>query len=335
MNILKNILRIIAIAFIVSLYVLLSISPVFAVTAQPNSTPSIDKIYVQRNLINTGDILYVAQYNIPYASPPTDTIDTTFNFQLLGTDGSTLLGTILAYSYNARGYGKGAVSWYFDVGHSLVWGSAYTIRIAENPLKFTSPVVWNFPVPSTAYDSSDNQATNRLDLATNVLSIANALQTAWSVTLLSASEGGQVLSGNGEVYFRDHAIQGLYTMAPTLFLIQINNPTYSTRSWGTNQATTYENRFSNTWVQTALNGVGTLFNVQWNFIGAFFILAVCMAFMYLSITRLENSSSGFLSSIVAILAGGLLGWIPMAMVGILTMFCAIYLGMLLILKGGW
>ena len=125
-------MRLTVVAFV--LFVLATVFPYSVLAAaHPDSNPTIDEIHINRNLIETGDVLIYALYNIPYASTPDERVDQLFVFRLMDTDGVTELGRNEAYAYVNRGYGQGVISFYFDASDASTWGQAYYIRISEKP----------------------------------------------------------------------------------------------------------------------------------------------------------------------------------------------------------
>lgn len=289
----------------------------------PSSTPTLSPVHANRNLIETGDRLIYAYYTIPYTVTPTVAIDETFIFRFLGTDGVTELGSVLAYPYNDSGYGSGVIAFYFNAADALTWGAAYTIRLSGNPGQFTVPPTYDFPVPASAWTSLTTQADNQDDVANKILAMALDLEVAWSATLTDQTEVGTVLSTTGESYFRN-AIPGLQSMAPDLFYLKIENPTYTNRTWGTNQATTYANRFDGTWVGDGIDAVAGMFKLEFSYIGGAFILIACVFALIASVKLTESPNAGLVNSMLIMIVGVLLGWVPWAIASIVTIMCAMY-----------
>lgn len=315
--------QVVGIAVITLLGLMILAIPVLAV-ADPDSV-SIEEIHANRNLRETGDAHILVHYNVAYAAPPNNPIDEVFTFRLMDTDGETELGASLAYPYNDDGYGQGVVSFYFDASDALTWGQDYYIRIIGNPTQFADPPVYDFEMQSSDWTSLTGSGDNKDDLADKILEIARDLEVAWAVTLLDQTETGTVLASAGEAYFRN-AINGLQVLAPSVFLVQVGDPEYTARSWATTQANAYETRFQGTWVQTAIGDVADLFTVDWHMIGGLFVMAGCIAVVALAQQRSQSVNSGLVCALAIFLCGGVMGWTPMAIVGITSIMCALYVG---------
>ena len=167
-------------------------------------------------------------------------------------------------------------------------------------------------------------AGNQGDLADKIIGIAQDLEIAWLVTLLSAGDTGLVLNSNGEIYFRN-SILGLQIMAPALFEIQIIDPDYSTENWTNVQATIYRTRLSGTWWGDAVQNMADLFSMDFHFIAAIpFVFA--MACVIVLAGRENNLFSGLLDIVLLGISAVLLGAIPMLMLSIATIAIAAHTG---------
>lgn len=309
------------------LLLVLPLVSVYADTADPDSV-SIDALYVNRHLIETGDVLFYLLYDISYGTPPSDPIDETFIFRLLDTDQSTELGSVEAYEgvSPSNGYGKGVASFYFPASTAPAWGQAYFVRIAGKPSAFDDPYSQDFIIGSASYTDQTTQDGNRDEAYSQIIYMAQQLEIDWAtVTLLAEGDIGTVLASQGETYFRN-AIPGLQAMMPPLFDIQLQDPSWTGRTWTTTQQSEYESRFAGTWVNTAISGTGSLFSVDTNLIASIPILIACGILLYLSARETNQVYSGLLNCVLVIMIGGALGWTPMAIIGILTILCVIYMG---------
>lgn len=326
--------RILVVALIAALLAL-PVVPVSATTS-PTSV-NIDSIYVNRNLLETGDMLITAQYNIVFAVLPAETVTDLFGFRLFATDNLTEIGATTAYSYPVAAHGLplGLVSFYFSAAAvpAMVWGTAYPLHISGDPAYFATPPEFTFYMQAADYSTSTNQSD---DLALHILDIAQTLEADWGVGLLTQSDVGTVLSTYGEDYFRE-AIPGIQTMAPTLFLVQVGDPDYDERVWSTAQATTYENRFNGTWVGDALTAGATFMG----FTGAnkMFGTAIPLVILMLlvigaSAAAFEDADSGLMSAGVIMLVGVLLGMFPFAMMAVVVLLCAVIDGYIWFLRTG-
>lgn len=306
----------------------LIISPYFSVKqalafiSQPDSPPTVTQIHVNQSLYATGDRLFYGLYNIPYSVLPAGnvTADVAFDFRLMSADGSTIKGANLAFPYVQNGYGKGIISFYFPASGGIVWGTAYIIRIVENPAYFAAPQSWDVTVPASAYSTYTSQVANQNELANNLYTIGQKLEAAFNKILFQSSGGNIVLSSpDGETYFRG-AIPNLQFMCPQIFLVQLVEPTVDTSTNTTMAlAAAYSSRFNGTWVGNAENETASAVGVTHFYdFGAFIIGVLCIVFIVFSAIKLRRAEPGMACASALLLMGLILGWVPPAL------FCLIY-----------
>ncbi len=320
-------IRIFAALFIIIINLLVCV-PVYADTAQPTSV-TVEDIAVNRHVIQSNDMVIYALYNIEYSVVPTDKVNSTFIFRLIDTDEITELGTNTAYAYRTSGYGYGVISFYFPAATAPAWGGAYTIRVSENPAVFSAPVDFNFPIDSGAYSAETTADANRREMGLNIFNLADILSNAWTLSLTSESDTGLVLSSSGEFYF-GHAISGVRTMAPSIFLAQTKDPEYTDTTWDTSQADAYEDRFNETYVKTGIDGIASLFNTTYSMIGSIIILIACVLVIILAVKLQIKPSAGVVCAFAIFLVGVVLGWVPMAIMSVAVLICSIFLAAKLI-----
>jgi hypothetical protein len=199
-----------------SLVSLLFATPVLASVAQPDSGPFIVSVDIYRHVLETDDQLVVMNYNVPYATPPAETIDETFIARYM--NGATEIANDTAYAYYNGGYGFGIVTMYVSATDAPAWGGAYTMKFMGNPgLTWggsgTPPVVSSITLSWHATTTAT--ATSSL-LGANILSWATTLSNYWSVALTTSTAGGERLSSYGETYFTN-SIDNLRTICPQIF----------------------------------------------------------------------------------------------------------------------
>jgi len=315
-----------AILFVgLALLVVLGGAPAWADMADPDSI-SIEVVYANRNLMETGDSLYIAHYNVAYTSIPDDDIDQTFIFRLFDTDQTTLLGSAVAYPYVDNGYGQGVVSFYFDAADAPTWEGEYFIRISGNPAFFSDPPSEDFQIQTSDYTNLTGQDANRSQVGDRVVSIAEDLEVAWDVTLLDEQDMGIVLSSNGEAYFRN-SVNGLQAIAPELFFLQTVEVDYTERSWNTSQADTYRDRFGlGDFLGKGVGAGAHLFRMDTQLFSSGIILIVIFGLMGYSKRQFKTSHPGFVAAIIVTLGGAVMGWLNMVILAVIGLLCLIYVG---------
>lgn len=321
------IIRILTILFLIAALTLpffLFPPPVHAQMSNPDSVQFIN-VYAFRHLYEPDDFLLICHYNIAYTSIPSDTVDNTFIFRLMSAGGTTLLGSNTAYPFSDNGYGQGLVSIYFPEASAPAWNGLYVLRLSGNPSAFTTPPVYNYTMTTADYCAETTQDGNREALATRVVDIAMDLETAWSASLLDLTDVGVCLSATGESYFC-YAIPGLKVIAPALFYSSVINPDYTPQVWGTNQGANYTARFNDTWVGESISDVGSLMQINNSYVGGVFVMGACLGFIIMSAKMFQTTHPGFVAACAITLAGGLMGWVAPAMLGVIVLFFALYIG---------
>jgi len=318
------------IAFILAVIIA---TPALAIT-NPSSV-NIVKVHATQNVLETGDILFMAEYAINYAVIPDELVNETFIFRLMDTDNSTELGRVLAYPYVDNGFGKGVISFYFSAA-TAPGTSQYIISICGNPAVFPSFVPQDFTMPASAYTVYSSVADT--DIYSQVMIYATDLdptyQTALGSSLVSSSNGAVTLtlSSVGEIYFTN-AIPNLLNMSPSLFLVQASTPTASADSYNTTQADIYKNRFVSTWVFDSQAALGELLDTDAQIAMSFIAVALCIIWATLATLFGGNVVGGYILSGVTILGATLLGWVSMAVTSVVIFLCGVYIGMVLIFRG--
>ena len=304
-------------------------SPAYAIDP-PDDIDIIAK-YANRNLLETGDLLIYAHYNLVYASTPSEPVNETFIFRLMSVDGTSELGRTLAYPYADLGYGQGVVAWYFPAATAPTWGQPYIIRVSPNPQAFDDPpAAEQFVMSSGDYSGFTSTADNRAELASRIITIASDLETAWNATLLSAQDVSTTLSSVGEAYFRG-AIPGLQNMAPSLFYVQVFDPDTSglNRTYNLTQGETYTERFNNTLIGNATAPVSSLFHWNNQFMTSAIIVGLCVAAVGVSWAKFNVHEPGMLASLIITMAGFWWGWLAPAAFATLALVFGVYLAWLL------
>ncbi len=303
--------------------------PVYADTANPDSPPSVDQKYVYRNLLETGDVLYVWYANIPYATPPSTPVTETFIWRLY--DGAILLGSTVGSAYQKGGYGYNVYSMYFDNTTAPTWGSTYDLHLNGNPTVFLSPPEYLFQINASAYTSLTDQVDTQVALATTILALATDLNTQWALAaayyLTEEGTAATILSLYGQAVFRS-AIYGLQGMAPALFEYVIGDINAPDRTWATTYSDNLTNQWAGTWVQTAQEGWKLFFGVTWDLGSLLLILFLAGLAVLGSVMISKGNIWGALidASVVLVAATrmGLLNHVTMAAIAAV---CLIYIGL--------
>ena len=236
---------------IILLIILLPATPVFAID-EPDSTPTVQKIDIYRNLRETGDRLILIYANIPYATLPDVPVSDAFYWKLIDMDGVTELGVTSGFAYNDSGSGWNLYSMYFASADNWTWGLEYGIKLAGNPVEFPGGYEQSYVIATSDYSSYTVQQEVQEDLQIRLIAIANDLDTRWGLTdsLLYQSEAGQKLSADGEAFFRG-AIYGLQSLCPGIFNVTITDLDITDRVWNEEYSANVTGQYAGTWIGTA------------------------------------------------------------------------------------
>lgn len=300
--------------------------PTFAVISQPTSPATVSNFHVNRNLVQPGDMLIYANYNIPYTSVPNVTADQSFMFRLMDTTDTTELAAIAPYAYSEfdNGYNEGVFAFYFSNSTAPTWGLQYYIRVSENPSQFSEPLSWDYLIPTTAYSTLTSQLDNQAELASNIVTMASTLQSAFGHAIVEPTSGGMVLSSPyGESYFRG-AIYGLQVMAPTLFLVQLVQLDTTSTNWTTVQFDTYEHQWDATWVGPAENATATQFGLTPSAVMSIPIWLLCIGTCVISSLKYHRIEPALVASSVFLIMGVRMGWLPIALFAVVLQTMGIY-----------
>ncbi len=311
--------------------VLLNASPVLANTANPDSSVAPPTISVYRNLLETGDRLFLIYANIPYTVPPSTPVTATFIWRLFDTDNTSELGQTVGSVYQNSGYGYNLYSLYFSAADNITWGETYPIRLSGNPVVFSSPPEYNFQV-----NVSDYKALLTQDIEGDLRALAADLDRRWGLTtstsLLTQSEAGTVLSIRGENFFRA-AIYGVQAFAPGIFSFVIKDVDIADRTWDTEYSSNLTSQWAGTWIETSQEAYKAMFGKDYDLVsfGMVFLMVVGIVIADVSLT--SNIWGGLIDAALVMVLGARLSLYPPGFLGLIAAIAIIYLGIKL--KGIW
>ena len=278
--------RVIVLLLILTLF-LVSATPVYADTSDPDSPPTVESLDVYRNLIEEGDWLLLIYANIPYSTLPDTPVTQTFIWRLMAADGVTELGSTVGYSYHDDGYGYNVFSMYWTASevtaNGMVWATPYIVKLSGNPAVFDIPKTYNYNLGAGDYTILTATADVQAELAVKILTIGAELNTAWGFigtdfNLLNETDTGTVLSLYGEAFFRG-AILGLQAMAPAIFSVIIRNLDVVDRIWTDNYSVNLTTQWSGTWIETSTEAGKALFGTTYDMLSIIMLLAMCVGLL--------------------------------------------------------
>lgn len=333
-------IRRITLGFLIAFAIMLSLSSLVFAIVNPDSI-DIGSYKVFENVLETGDMLFIAEGQVTYAIEPTDyTADEAFIFQVLNTAGNvTLVSTTL------QAYGDRPISIYqtsdqvASVG--LVSGTAYKIRIMGNPAIFPSQVGNSVNKTLDAADYIDYSITanttipNVNDMRNFCIEIAvnmEAVDTPIDSYLVTI-DGFRYLTDAGGTLFIE-GIPGINNFCSILFQtstrdLESDTPT-ATGAYTTNL--TAARKWGDT-VADGLTNIGVYLGLSPE-LGASAVL-FGLALM-LAVYTYQKTQSGLATLVLFAttpFAGAFMGLMPLALAFIFTLFIVIILGYFFFSRG--
>lgn len=322
-------LKTIALTLLLAIF-LLSATPVYADTADPDSTPAIESFNVYRNLRQPGDWLLVIYANIPYSTLPSTPVTQTFIWRLIDIDGVTELGDTVGYAYIYSGYGYNVFSMYWTAAevtaNGMVWNTAYGVRLSGNPAVFDDPKIYNYSLAIGDYSTLTVTADVQAELAARILTIAGELDTHWALpySLLNEVEVGTVLSIYGEAFFRG-AIFGLQSLAPTLFSVIIRNLNVEDRTWTDNYTVNLTTQWGGTWIDTSKAAGAALFGTSYDLLSIIMLLGIAIGLLFANVTLTGDAWNGLIDVAAFAIVGARLAMYDFAFLLLLVALFWIYI----------
>lgn len=317
----------------VLLFFILLPSPVLAIS-NPNDIAfgcgtNTNMYQVFQDLAEDGDMLFVAETYIHYLSEPTDyTAEQAYLFEVLDTDGTTVLQAIPVQEYEAY-----VTSIYFDADQvddlGLVWESAYAVRLTGNPSIFGALVEGTNQVTCTLNDSdyiTDSPAgTSAIGLRIFCLDVASDLEAfydpeyAYTVSV----QGTVYLTTTGGNIFLD-GIPNLNTFVSNLFQTSTSVIDIESIDGKGAYAETldYTVKLGDT-IGNAITNLGVWWGMGSTMAGVvvlFIIMLVVCGYIYV------KTQSPLVPDAIAMalpLLGGYLGLIPLALAFTITLMIAV------------
>lgn len=327
----KKLLYIIPVLLTVVVFIMI---PVTVHAADPpDNTPTLDRIRVYRNLLESGDMCFVWQANTPYATVPDTTFPDTYIWRVVDTDNVTTLGSTTGYAYEDDGYNYNVFSAYFSASDvtakGMIWGTAYIIRLSGNPIRFADPPEYNFFVTSSDYTTETTETANKAEFATEILYLAADLSVKWGLTvdyyLTFESETGTVLSIYGEQVFRG-AIYGVQALAPAAFRFIVADMDAPDRAWNNTYITSLETQYSGSWVETALNASRDLLGTSYDLTSLILLCGICITAFMGNLFLTSDHWNGLIDVMLILVIASKMGIFGLAFIGLIGAIAMFYIG---------
>lgn len=314
--------------------VLLITSPVLAI-ANPDTiafaSSGAGRYKVFENVQETGDMLFVAESYIHYASEPDDyTASEAFSFQLLNVAGDTVLLQTAITDYEDTVISIYQTAAQVLANADLSSGTLYNLRIAGNPAMFGAPTEGTNMAtkPLTADDWLDQSEYSGVDswLYTFCITVVANIETSSGATHTAQVGGVTYLDASGATLFLA-GIPSLNVFLPEIFLtaaapMTAEDPEHA----GALQTATTPTAMLGTNIARSVTDMADFMGVSSTAAGI--IIAAILGFILLP-TVYFTTRNGTLSMVTAsffIVICGFLGLFPLAIAFIIA-------GVVLILTG--
>jgi hypothetical protein len=339
----NKILRVIISTFLALGFILLSNTPVLAISNPTaiafGSSTAYYKVFY--DVLENDDWLIVAEGYVHYAVPPTDyTASEAFIFELLSVDGLTTYAATPLQSYGDRPIGI-----YLTANQTatigLTVGSAYKVRIMGNPLIFASPT-GNSVNATLGTDSYINQLLGEdggiptsNPLRNGMITVAENMEANDIPTdsYLTTVQGYQYLSVGGADLFLE-GIPSLSTMCPILFstgidVMESDAPEY-TGAYG--QTLNPLQKWGVT-VSNGLTALGSFMGINQALAGSVVLFVLVIMFAVFVYSKTESGVTVLLMVAATPFLGAYLGLMPMALAFIFVIIIITLLGYFFFSRG--
>ena len=332
----KRTTALVAVAFIIALLAL----PTLSVLALEDPTiMSIKDVTIVQSVYEPDDFLLVFHYAVSWDPPenqPEEPADETFLFRLTNIAETEILGIAVPYVYVYSGYGEGCASMYWSEEDNPGWEEDFTLRFEENPGAYETPVIVRLDITEADYFQhsifENEKKANQQHLNDYLINLALELETAWGVPGEIITDSNY-LTGAGETYFQG-AIPGLRAFCPGLFSIQSVAPQADKEEWTHAQEEEYKGQWGEGWVADALAGLGDLFGgVGWGLITGLGCGVLFLGIMVFSYVKLESTKPGLLLGTLPLIAGTMLGFMPLGILAIVAFLFILFLAYVFFLRG--
>ena len=204
----------------------------------PDSAISVIKVFAYEDVLTQGDQLFVAEINIPYATPPTTPASQAYMGRMLDASSNEIISTPVV-SYFDSGYGYNTVALYFPTA-TVPWNTTPTYNLVLNGSPTLNWIGGPYPtvtIPSTSFiwNNSTSITTTQNYIYGQMITWADTLGSYWNIALTTFVGSTKILSAYGEIYFPS-AIPGLNQMCPQLFATTLSAPVYKDRQVNTTLA---------------------------------------------------------------------------------------------------
>lgn len=286
---------------------------------------------VFEDVFESGDMLFILESEIDYASEPDEDPEDAFQTLVKNNAETTLFG-----SRGARRYQWAFNSVYFSASevtsNSMVSESEYKLIISGNPAMFPSIVEGTNKATLTL--SSSDWSTDLDELEEYIINVASRIETAESLTLLTTNlDGDDILNATGTAIVLN-AIPGINSIIPRIFQVTTSEGSFpeTTGTAALEQSTTLTTKLG-TNVASAFSGIGDFLGIDQELSAGLWILLFALTVASIAFISSGNSGVGIILAIPIIFIGAYLGALPMAMIYTVSFALVSYVAYFIWMRG--
>jgi hypothetical protein len=342
----KRLIKIGISILVVLILIIAGTLPVYAMTDPDNiffgtAGNGLPVIAAFTNVSATGDMLFVAESYIDYASTPTTDASSAFLFEILSPDGSTVILSTPVWAYEDV-----PVSIYLTAAQvtslGLTSGTSYQYRLTGNPLLFPTMDGSNTVTTSLSSKNWFNQSLNSGGTLSPLrgfsISMMQDIQTHDAVTTyLTLISGVKYITDVGSDIMLGGVV-GLDVWCSQLFQFSVQNIVPTTPSSAGAYANTL-NPAGQLGAETSLGlkEFGIFLGLGSNGVmagGIVYLLLTLGAIVYMA-TRIQSPLVLPIGAIGMITIGAFLGFIPLALLFMVMAFIIILTAIYFFTRGFW
>jgi hypothetical protein len=270
-------------------------------------------VRVFQNLWETGDQLFVVEYAVNYTTEPSQPASDLFCVALYDS-------SALKQSVPLNYYGHNVISIYLPQRQSLVWGGSYRIVVMGNPAYFDLQEDVNMDSYTLSrFNYIEGTASeSREALKIWIVQLAEALEESWASLNIDLLNSNDELTVDGAVVFKK-AIPNLEQIVPDLFATSVSYPGAS----GTLGSGVERRQYVGSRIRGALEGIGEFLHVPWWVVGALGVVVLYIILAGRIYLATGSTSLAMVLAVPFIIAGAILGLVPLA-----AMFIAAFIAIL-------
>lgn len=318
------------------LTLLMVASSAFAYLDAPTSM-SFPSVKAFRNVVESGDMAVIFEYNIEYPTYPDTLAADSIIFKMFDTTGTDLINTDSPYNFGSfenNGYGHGAGLFYYSAADNLTWGQPYILTIQQLPAYYDPTDSASYTLAAADYATGTTQTENQAEVYLYIMDLIDDWATYYpDVSLKSTVDNNAVLSVYGEAYF-SNSIPNLQSICPQLFLIQPYVPTtLSVTPYDMSMGDTYSTRLEGSDIYRGADRLGDYFSISG------FVVLTIFTFIAAVIPPIWCQRKGWglepglaISAVIVVASSILVGNTIFALVMIASLLAAIGLIFVFVLK---